>query len=170
MPRAYTRAWAASCSRVPRTSRGLRRSPSPLIMISVRCSPATFQRPGAWWPSRGCLPSVPLAMMMTARGISGCLRRISSQVSSRTVRMRLAACVLLPFADPFWVRVPLPELAFRDDVPPAPERVGERVAGLGDLPEPVSGIGAVVDVRVVLLGQPAVGLLDLLCGDLLHVG
>ena len=26
----------------------LRRSPSPLIMISAYCWPATFQRPGAW--------------------------------------------------------------------------------------------------------------------------
>jgi hypothetical protein len=46
----------------------------------------------------------------------------------------------------------------------APVGVGEGVVGLGDLPEPLSGIGAVVDVGVVLLGQLAVGRLDLCRG------
>ena len=154
---------------------GVRRSPSPLIMISVRCSPATFHRPGAWWPSRACLPSVPLAMMMTAGGISGCQRRISSQMSSRTFRIRLAACEPLLCADPFPARVPLPGLVYPDHglyaevvrgavepvVAASPVRVGEGVVGFGDLPEPLSGVGAVVHVRVVLLGQLAVGRLDL---------
>ena len=155
---------------------GVRRSPSPLIMISVRCSPATFQRPGAWWPQRGCLPSVPLAMMMTTGGISGCQRRISSQMSSRTFRIRLAAWEPLPCADPFrrvsgcrnwcsrtmrrrclWCRCG----AVEPVVAAAPVGVGEGVVGFGDLPEPLSGVAAVVDVRVVLLGQLAVGRLDL---------
>ena len=74
----------------------------------------------------------------------------------------------------------LPELVYPDDrtargartgagavepvVAAAPVGVGEGVVGFGDLPEPVSGVGAVVHVRVVLLGQRAVGLLDLLRG------
>jgi hypothetical protein len=68
------------------------------------------------------LPSVPLAMMMTARGISGWRRRISSQMSSRTFRIWLAAGELLPFADPLPVRARLP--VNPDHVPPAvPVRV-----------------------------------------------
>ena len=43
----------------------------------------------------------------------------------------------------------------------APVRVGEGVVGFGDLPEPLSGVRAVVDVRVILLGELAVGRLDL---------
>jgi len=70
------------------------------------------------------LPSVPLAMMMTAAGISGCQRRISSQASSRTFRIRLAAWEPSPLEEPFPVRVRLPELAFPDLVPvPVPVRV-----------------------------------------------
>ena len=115
-------------------------------------------------------------MMMTTGGISGCRRRISSQVSSRTFRIAAGGLGAVAVADPFPVRVPLPGLVYRDDsssgrrwcarcraavVAAAPVRVGEGVVGFGDLPEPLSGVGAVVDVRVVLLGQLAVGLLDL---------
>ncbi len=120
-------------------------------------------------------------MMMTTGGISGCQRRISSQVSSRTFRIRLAAWEPLLFADPFPVLLRLPELVNPDHVAAragagagagaggagraaSPVRVGEGVVGFGDLPEPVSGVAAVVHVRVILLGQLAVGLLDLLHG------
>ena len=156
MPRAWARAWAASCSRVPRTSAGVRRSPSPLIMISAHCSPCDVPAAGGVVPQRGCLPSVPLAMMMTAGGISGCQRRISSQMSSRTFRIRLAAWEPLLCADPFPARVPLPDLVYPDHVSSVPEvgasgavepvvaaapvRVGEGVVGFGDLPELLSGV------------------------------
>ena len=53
----------------------------------------------------------------------------------------------------------MPE-AVQPVVAAAPVRVGEGVVGFGDLPEPLSGVGAVVEVRVILLGQLAVGLLD----------
>ena len=176
MPRAWARAWAASCSRVPRTSSGVRRSPSPLIMTSAYCWPATFHRPGAWWPQRGCLPSVPLAMMMTTGGDvrvpaadfqPGLFQDLQDRAGGLGER--------LPFADPFPVRVrcrtwctgrPFAVAeggapgAVEPVVPASPVRVGQGVVGFGDLPELLSGVGAVVHVRVVLLGQLAVGRLD----------
>jgi hypothetical protein len=78
-------------------------------MTSAYCWPLTFHRPGAWCPQRGFLVSVPEAMMMTAEGMSGCQRRISSQVSSRIFRSGLAAWKRgrLPLADP----LPLPVLS-----------------------------------------------------------
>src|SRR6185312_9613820 len=45
-------------------------------------------------------------------------------------------------------------------VPAAPVRVDQGVVGFGDLPELLSGVAAVVHIRVALLGQLAVGRLD----------
>jgi hypothetical protein len=59
-------------------------------------------------------------MMMTAEGMSGCQRRISSQMSSRTFKIRLAAWELLLFADPLPACVRLPELVNLDQASPAP--------------------------------------------------
>src|SRR2546430_1807008 len=42
----------------------------------------------------------------------------------------------------------------------SPVRVGESVVGFGDFPELLSGVRAAVYIRVVLLGQLAVGLLN----------
>jgi YD repeat-containing protein len=42
----------------------------------------------------------------------------------------------------------------------APVGVGECVVGFGDFPESLRGVGVVVDVGVVLLGEPAVGPFD----------
>ena len=85
MPRAQARAWAASCKMTARTSGGVRRRASPLIMTSARWSLPTFQRPEAKCPQRGWRVSVPLAKMMTTAGISPCRPRMACQTSSRTL-------------------------------------------------------------------------------------
>ena len=174
MPRAWARAWAASCRRVPRTSsRGAAQSfaadhdfgvllacdvppaggvvaPAGVLAVGAAGDDDDGRRgfPGAsgGFPAR-CLP-----------GPSGSGWRPGS-----VARLTVGA---VPVAGPVYRdHSSSPKVGAAGAVEPvvaaAPVGVGEGVVGFGDLPEPLSGVGAVVDVRVVLLGQLAVGRLDL---------